>query len=136
MGLVLCGGQSLRMGRDKGMLQSGGKTWVEKAADLLLRVSPVVGISIRPEQTDLYKGVSTKYETILDYAEVPIMGPLKGILSAHKKYVESDIFVLAVDYVDMNSGPLEDLLRIYNEDEKKHEAFYWTTNGDPEPRRY
>jgi molybdopterin-guanine dinucleotide biosynthesis protein A len=36
LGIILCGGQSLRMGRDKGLLKLEAKTWAQTAIDKML----------------------------------------------------------------------------------------------------
>ena len=46
LGIVLCGGQSLRMGKDKGLLKLEAKTWAQTAIDKIAVLNFPVKISV------------------------------------------------------------------------------------------
>ncbi|GGH03134.1 NTP transferase domain-containing protein [Pedobacter zeae] len=48
LGIVLCGGQSLRMGTDKGLLIHQDKLWAQVAADKLSVLDLLVNFSVNP----------------------------------------------------------------------------------------
>lgn len=78
-GLVLAGGQSLRMGQDKGAINWHGKPQREYVADLLQPVCNEVFISCRPEQQHNLQG---DYPTLPD--RFTGLGPFGAILSAFR----------------------------------------------------
>lgn len=126
--LILCGGRSLRMGSDKGLLTSNGETWAHLAAKKLQAIKAPVKYSINNDQETTYLKIFQPDELILDNETLAIGGPLKGILSAHLSATSADIFVLACDLVRMNITLPERLLK-----EKKQQPdfdVYAFTNND------
>ena len=51
-GVILCGGQSTRMQKDKGLLMTGRFTLAEKMALLLQPICDNLVIAVNPEQHD------------------------------------------------------------------------------------
>jgi molybdopterin-guanine dinucleotide biosynthesis protein A len=114
IGLVLCGGQSTRMGRDKGLLINTKKlTWAQQCFSLLARLEVPVAISVNITQLNHYKRIFPMGDLIPDKSDFEIKGPLLGLLSAHCKYPKMDIFVLACDMVEMDLRVLEHLRDYY-----------------------
>jgi molybdenum cofactor guanylyltransferase len=52
LGIVLCGGQSSRMGTDKGMIDTNGKRWASVARDKLATLGIAVKFSVNARQVD------------------------------------------------------------------------------------
>ena len=103
-GLLLVGGESRRMGRDKALLKYGDdRTQLERSAELLQSVCPQVFVSLRAEQNfDLPAGT----QAILDNAP-EAKGPLCGILSALRAHPEAHWLVLACDLPFLTTAALE-----------------------------
>jgi molybdopterin-guanine dinucleotide biosynthesis protein A len=77
-GLVLTGGHSTRMGRDKALLDYHGCTQIEQGIRLLSRYCSGAWVSCRPDQGD--ESARRNYPMLFDrFLE---MGPTGGILSA------------------------------------------------------
>lgn len=94
-GLVLAGGQSSRMGRDKATLSYQDQNQLERTAALLGKVCDEVFISCRADQLDDYQtttGVPAIADSYLD------MGPLGGLLSAQRQRPDAAWFVAACDF--------------------------------------
>ena len=132
-GLVLAGGQSTRMKRDKATLAYHGQTQLEWAMKLLERYVSKVFVSVRPGQND---PVRARFEQIVDTREG--LGPLAGIMAAQERYPGVAWLVLACDLPFLNGQTLEHLLaerdptrpatafRAHQPDRPKH-------HGLPEP---
>lgn len=104
-GLVLAGGKSTRMGKDKGMIPYHGMPQREHLYHLLSRVCQETYVSIRPDQkTDF----SESMQTIVDDDEHK--GPYNGLLSAHKKFPEVAWLVLACDLPLIDLASLQELI--------------------------
>ena len=99
-GLVLCGGESKRMGRDKGMLVTGGATWAEHAVTKLRELDIPVVISVNEKQLASYRCIFDQGLLVLD--QVDAKGPLSGLLSVHLQYPMDDLLVLACDMPEMD----------------------------------
>lgn len=111
-GTVLCGGQSLRMGSDKGLLRRGRTTWARLAAGKLLAAGcDSIVCSVNQEQLQTYQSEFTSDQLIVDALAVP--GPLKGILSIHRLFPDDDLLILACDLPDMKVATLEYLISQY-----------------------
>jgi molybdopterin-guanine dinucleotide biosynthesis protein A len=92
MGLVLAGGQSRRMGTDKGKLTYHDKPQREYLYDQMKTLCSRVFLSIRPEQQD---DIPEGLDFIVD--ENQYRGPFNGLLSAHHAYPEVAWLVVACD---------------------------------------
>src|SRR3978361_1289957 len=96
-GVVLCGGKSIRMGLDKGLIEFESVTWANIGICKMLDVSLGVVLSVNKDQ---YKQYSERFENVViaqDNASLHVYGPLKGIFSVHLQYPEEDLLVLACD---------------------------------------
>ena len=107
LGVVLAGGQSSRMGHDKGLIKINGHTWVERAASLLAEFGDVV-ISIRPEQYEAYGKLFAPAQLIPD--EEIYGGPLRGLMSVHRKFKNHNLFLLAVDLIQVEAAMIKQLI--------------------------
>lgn len=131
-GVILCGGQSRRMGRDKGLLLAENKTWVRHAFNKLQPVCDNVVISVNPSQKKTY---STEFESVLlveDNAAVDVRGPLHGLFSVHMKFPNEDLLVLACDMVAMNGMVLENLRNTFSE-RPGYEAYVYSSDDGYQP---
>lgn len=121
LGVVLCGGESKRMGSDKGLLPLNGKTWVEHVADKLKLLNLPVVISINKSQLEAYGKIFSEQDLIID--ELPMHGPLNGLLTVHQKFQQKDILLLACDLIEMNDSTTRQLIEAYEKNEAEYFAF-------------
>lgn len=106
-GLVLAGGKSRRMGRDKALLERDGITQLRYAVDLLRRHVPRVFVSTRPDQAE--ETERRQYERIADrYSDI---GPVAGILSAMEAFPDVAWLVLACDLPHVDDATIDYLLQ-------------------------
>lgn len=126
-GLVLAGGQSLRMGRDKGLIDYHGKPQREYLADLLNPLCSEVFLSTRPDQNlpgDFpYAALP---DTFLD------LGPFGALLSAFRAFPDSAWLVVACDLPLLDRGTLE-LLVCERSPGSLATAFFNIDKNFPEP---
>src|SRR6478609_4900993 len=99
--VVLCGGQSMRMGTDKGLIKQDSITWSELACNKLASLQLPVVLSVNKQQYRAYAAIHQSTLLIQDDDALDIGGPLKGILSVHLQAAEKDLMVLACDMPDM-----------------------------------
>ena len=105
-GLVLAGGQSTRMKRDKATLAyHGGKTQLEWAMELLQPHVERAFVSVRPGQAD---PIRARFEQIVDTREG--LGPIAGIMAAQARYPDVAWLVLACDLPFIEAATLDYLL--------------------------
>jgi molybdopterin-guanine dinucleotide biosynthesis protein A len=104
-GLVLAGGQSTRMKRDKATLAYHGQTQLEWAMKLLGRHVAKAFVSVRPGQSD---SVRAKFAQILDTREG--LGPIAGIMAAQESNPDVAWLVLGCDLPFLNDRTLEYLV--------------------------
>jgi len=95
IGVVLCGGESSRMGRDKGLILDNGITWAERAASLLAAHAPRVVYSIREGQLSHYAHVIKNGDYVTDTQASA--GPLGGLISVHNQFPHANLLLLACD---------------------------------------
>ncbi|MCG6166485.1 molybdenum cofactor guanylyltransferase [Leptospira sanjuanensis] len=130
IGLILCGGYSSRMGRDKGLLVTEGQSWVRKRYELLREFTDRCLISIRKEQRAAYQKENSSFELVEDVFEN--QGPISGILSAHLGDTTADYLVIACDMPILNPTILVRLLEEYRNDSGKS-AYAWRSQDCIEP---
>jgi molybdopterin-guanine dinucleotide biosynthesis protein A len=129
-GLVLVGGQSERMGRDKALLSYHGEgTQLERTAALLQSVCPMVFISQRAEQAF---ATPTGTEAIFDSID-DIKGPLCGILSAMRAHPEAHWLVLACDLPNLQTATLKKLIAEFQKSPPQLTAYRSSHDDLPEP---
>jgi len=105
-GLVLAGGKSTRMQRDKASLSyRDGKTQLEWAMGLVASHAERAFVSVRPDQND---PVRARYAQIVDTQEG--LGPIAGILAAQARHPEAAWLVVACDLPFIDDSTLEYLL--------------------------
>ncbi|NLI93869.1 MAG: molybdenum cofactor guanylyltransferase [Peptococcaceae bacterium] len=90
-GVLLTGGESRRMGKNKALLELDGKPLIERTLDILRKTCSEVVISSRSE--DLYS--SYGYQVIPDI--FPGKGPLGGLYSVLQKASYEYLFLAACD---------------------------------------
>ncbi|AOP32656.1 hypothetical protein A0128_01490 [Leptospira tipperaryensis] len=129
-GLVLCGGNSSRMGRDKGLLSTEGNLWVDERVETLSPFTDGCLISIRAEQRTEYTKLILDREFVEDFYEN--IGPMSGILSAHDLYPNEDFLVLACDMPSRDPWIFSELLNLYNSNPGK-KSYFFTLEGKVEP---
>jgi len=126
-GLVLSGGASTRMGKDKGLLSYREVPQREYLYQLLNEVCDEAFLSIKETQLDeIPKG----FKTIVDQDKYK--GPFNGILSAHENHKNAAWLVLACDLPFIDLKTLQQLVRERNP-EKCATAFANTEMNQPEP---
>lgn len=113
LGVVLCGGESKRMGSDKGLLQDNGKIWAEKISEKLKHQNIPVVISINRDQQAVYGKILNQEELVID--QLPMHGPLNGLLTVHQQFPSKDILLMACDLIDMNDIILKELITAYEQ---------------------
>ena len=124
-GLVLAGGQSLRMGRDKGQINWHGKPQREYAADLLRGFCEEVFISCRAEQQ-----LESNFPTLPDsFIE---LGPYGAILSAFRQQPDRAWLVVACDLPLLDHATLA-FLQKNRQSRRVATAFQNPQNQMPEP---
>ncbi|QXU43705.1 molybdenum cofactor guanylyltransferase [Pedobacter sp. D749] len=132
LGIVLCGGQSLRMGTDKGLLNHQDKRWAQVAADKLGSLDLPVKFSVNPLQQLTYSGYFGDQQLIVDNSSLDVSGPLLGVLSAHLSNPEEDFFLLACDILLMETRLLEKLIHSAKAD-GTFDSYIFTKDGGQEP---
>jgi molybdenum cofactor guanylyltransferase len=131
MGVVLSGGKSSRMGDDKGLLLKDGTSWVKTCVEKIERIGIPVSISINRSQELHYSTIVSSTHLVVD--NVPVKGPLGGILSVHDKFPNHDLVVVACDLPDISSSIIKDLINEYDERSGEHDFFVYLVNNNPEP---
>ncbi|MBW4889963.1 NTP transferase domain-containing protein [Mucilaginibacter sp. HMF5004] len=110
-GIVMCGGQSRRMGTDKGLIPIQNICWAAYMANKLADVNLPVVVSINSSQSEKYQSVFNTDMLVADSQN--IAGPLNGLLSVHQKYPDDDLLLLACDMIGMERDTLNHLVEAY-----------------------
>jgi len=132
LGVILCGGQSTRMGTDKGLIKLHANTWAQTAIDKVASLHLDVLLSVNSNQYNEYLAVFAPSQLIVDNESLSIRGPLAGLLSVHLQHPDEDLFVLACDMPLMENSVLQELLAAYRE-QPSADAYVFTNEGEPEP---
>jgi molybdopterin-guanine dinucleotide biosynthesis protein A len=101
--VLLAGGKSSRMGRDKAFLEIEGQPLWRRQIETLQQLSPEQLMIAGPAREEW-----REFETIAD--EIAEAGPLAGVAAALGKCAPSHLVVLAVDLPEMTTGFLRSLL--------------------------
>lgn len=112
-GLVICGGESTRMGTDKSLLVYYQKPQYEHVADLLTPLCERVILCCNAEQ---YKTFRTSYPKLRDLAHFAGAGPMSGLLSAFETFPGNDFLVVGCDYPYLTTDELANFLHDTDKD--------------------
>ena len=126
--LVLAGGRSTRMQRDKAALTYHGRTQLEWAVSLLQSHAQRVFVSVRPDQTG--DPVRARFDQIVDTHEN--LGPVAGILAAQAKHPQVAWLVLACDLPFLDNATLTHLIGA-RQPQRLATAYRSSHDGLPEP---
>jgi molybdopterin-guanine dinucleotide biosynthesis protein A len=127
-GLVLAGGRSTRMQRDKATLEYAGRSQLERAVELITPLVERVFVSVRPDQTA--DPLRARFAQIVDCGEVA--GPIAGIMAAQARQPDAAWLVLACDLPLLDEETLELLVRS-RRPERQATAYRSSHDGLPEP---
>ncbi|MEO6488294.1 MAG: NTP transferase domain-containing protein [Ferruginibacter sp.] len=94
-GLVICGGNSKRMGSDKSLLVYYKKPQRYHLYDMLRPVCEKVFISCNASQSS---DIPAEYEPLVDISSCFNIGPMAAIVTACIHYPENDFLVIGCDY--------------------------------------
>jgi molybdenum cofactor guanylyltransferase len=127
-GLILAGGSSSRMQRDKAALQYQGQTQLDRAFDLARRHLQQVYVSVRASQ--ISEPTRARKPMIIDSFSGE--GPIIGIRSAMAAHPHAAWLVLACDLPFLSDAAVEFLLS-ERDPSKFATAFKSSFDGLPEP---
>lgn len=122
-GLVLAGGKSTRMGKDKAQISYYGKPHSEYIADLLNKLCDQSFISVREKDDHPYPQIQ---DTFTD------LGPFGGILSAFRHDPNAAWLTVATDVPYLNEEVLTKLIK-QRDINKIATCFHNPETGFPEP---
>jgi len=105
-GLLLSGGASRRMQRDKAQITYQGEPQLLRAWRLLRAVTEQTDVSVRPEQRD--EPLRAGLPQIVDSYEA--IGPMAGILSAQAAHPHAAWLVVACDLPLLDEATLQQLV--------------------------
>lgn len=131
LGVVLCGGESRRMGSDKGLLPADEGVWAERALSKLMKLDIPVVLSVNAIQTESYNQIFPHKQLITDSTDAK--GPLNGLLSVHESYPQKDLLVLACDMIDMDIPTLKSLKEVFEREKESFDYYVYKKDGFIEP---
>jgi molybdopterin-guanine dinucleotide biosynthesis protein A len=127
-GLVLAGGASTRMQRDKAALLYHDRPQLDWTFDLVSEVCERVFVSVRQDQVE--DEVRNRFPKIVD--RLRDKGPIAGIAAAQAEVPEAAWLVVACDLPFLSRATLDHL--IANRDRTRHATAYRSAHdGLPEP---
>lgn len=127
-GLLLTGGRSRRMQRDKAALEYAGQTQLARAIALLEPLVARSFVSVRADQLGDRQRAS--YACIVD--ALPDLGPIGGIHAALHAHPRSAWLVLACDLPFLDAATLQQLIAA-RDPRRVASAFRSSHDGKPEP---
>lgn len=125
-GLLLAGGRSRRLGRDKALLEVEGETLLRRGFALLTDICHETFVAIGPaQQQDLTRQA---FPTLVDTKDDA--GPLCAIASAARHHPQAAWLVLAVDMPMIDQT---DLARLRAERSQMFDVVCFDAGNQPEP---
>lgn len=127
-GLILAGGASTRMQRDKAALAYHGRPQLQWAYDLLSEVCAATFVSVRPDQRD--EATRAGFPQIVD--RQPGIGPIAGISAALAEHPKVAWLVVACDLPFITRETLQHLIA-HRDQERVATAYRSAHDSLPEP---
>ncbi|TLU99272.1 molybdenum cofactor guanylyltransferase [Dyadobacter luticola] len=127
-GIVVCGGESTRMGKDKSLLTYHGMPQYAYVAQMLKHLSESVAISCNISQ---FQCEDIGYQKLYDLSEYSAHGPVSAVLTAFKHFPENDLLLVGCDYPLLAAKDLRDFLSAIEKDSLA--AAFYNQHGKYEP---
>jgi molybdopterin-guanine dinucleotide biosynthesis protein A len=127
-GLVLAGGRSKRMGRDKAAIEVDGRSQLERALGLLNPLVARTFVSVRKDQRD--DPLRARHAQIVDHGDLE--GPAAGIRAAQLAHPEAAWLIVACDLPLLDVPTLQHLIA-RRDPSRPATAFRSQHDGLPEP---
>jgi molybdenum cofactor guanylyltransferase len=127
-GLILAGGHSKRMGRDKATLTFDGRTQLERAFGLVEHLVARAFVSVRGDQQA--DPLRARYPQVIDAPGIE--GPIAGIRAAQQAHPQAAWLVLAIDLPLLDAATLQNLLA-RRDPTRLATAYRGSRDGLPEP---
>lgn len=127
-GLVLAGGASTRMGRDKAALAYHGQSQLAWTFGLVSEVCAATFVSVRPDQRD--EPTRVEFPQVVDLQ--PGIGPIAGISAALQQHPKAAWLVVACDLPFVTRTVLENLIE-RRDPNATATAYRSAHDGLPEP---
>ncbi len=119
-GLVVCGGNSSRMGTDKSMLVYHQQPQRYHVYEMLQPFCEQVFISCNAEQAGT---IEDNYLFLTDHALYTGIGPMAALLTAFTNFPEKDMLLIGCDYPFLTAPDLQNFLLLCKK-ENRAAAFY------------
>lgn len=129
-GIVVCGGTSSRMGRDKSLLKYHDQEQRYHIADMLSHFCKEVYLSLNETQTQTTS--NTSYKAFTDLPEYRNCGPITALLTAYHFLPEHNLVVVGCDYPLLTHEEFEGFVTSLN-NHTTSKAFYNEEGGFYEP---
>ncbi len=122
LGVILCGGESKRMGSDKGLMKIKDTIQARFMADKLAFLHVHVLFSINENQFNNYCLHISPDDLVVDDNE--LTGPARGLLTVHRRHPNKDLLLLACDMLEMDNNTIQNLINVYNTEKGYHYYVY------------
>ncbi len=132
IGVVLCGGNSTRMGIDKGLLKVDNLYWAQISINGLVRNGISTLLSVNENQIDTYTLNFPNQPMLMDKKADDLKGPVLALLSIHEHHPTEDVFILACDMPFMKDEIIKELISNYTTS-PHYEAYLFSNNENAEP---
>lgn len=119
-GLILCGGDSARMGADKCFLTYHDKPQCYHLYDRLQEITSQAFISCNRTQSET---LDHRYPALTDLDRFGSIGPMAGLLTAFHHFPDNDFLVIGCDYPFLKKKDILDFINL-NHNKQIAAAFY------------
>ena len=113
VGVVLCGGQSVRMGCDKAFITYHQQPQFAHVHHLMQSFCKDVWISCNEQKKTLFP---QSYSCVVDNATFENCGPMTGVLSAFQQQPNHALLVIGCDYPQLNLADIKSLVEVRSND--------------------
>jgi molybdopterin-guanine dinucleotide biosynthesis protein A len=128
-GLIACGGESSRMGKDKSLLQYHDLPQITHTKDCIDPYCDQVFVSIRETQSENHPDLSSY---LIDLPEYGHSGPIAALLTAFHYFPNHNFVLIGCDYPLLDKNDLKDFFKFIS----KHPAYpiaFYNPEGFYEP---
>ncbi len=113
--VILCGGESTRMGKNKALLHYHKIPQYQYLSNLCHNLDLEVFLSCKTSQVPNFKASNN---FVIDEEQFENAGPMTGLLSAMKAFPNAAILLLACDYPYLNESAIEKLVKAFGSNQK------------------